>query len=116
MAVLGRLDSSLAKLFLIVLAVGVPLLAIHAFLRFNTARIQVADDHVRYHRGWPQRFPRDLPFVLIDQVYVRRGLAGRLFGGGTLAMRLTTGDRVYVPDLKDPEAACSELKLALGKG
>jgi len=49
---LGRIDTSLAKLFVIVLALGVPLLTIHAFLRFYTSRIQVADDHVRYHRGW----------------------------------------------------------------
>jgi len=110
---LGRIDTSLAKLFVIVLALGVPLLTIHAFLRFNTTRVQTCDAFVRYHPGWPKRFLVDLPFALIDHVSVKRGLSGRIFGGGTLVIHLTIGEKIFVPDLSEPDRACAEARAAL---
>lgn len=110
---LERGDSALARLVLLVITVGVPLLAAHALLRFYTSRVQIAEDHIRYHLGWPKRLPVDVPLVLIDSTRVRRGLSGRLFGGGTLEITLTTGQRINVPDLKDPENVQTALNEAI---
>ncbi|MFK5978664.1 MAG: PH domain-containing protein [Rhizobiaceae bacterium] len=111
--VLGRGEGTLAKLFVLVLAVGVPLLTIHAFLRFNTTRVQMCDAFIRYHPGWPKRFLVDLPYALVEKVSIRRGLSGRIFGGGTLVLHLTIGEKVYVPDLSDPDGACDAARAAL---
>lgn len=106
----GRSDDATARLLFIVLAVGVPLLAVHAFLRYQTVRVQVMADAVRYHPGWPRDMPVDMPLDLIDRVRVKRGLSGRLFGGGTLVMDLTTGERASVADLDNPQVACAAIE------
>ncbi|MEZ5791981.1 MAG: PH domain-containing protein [Nitratireductor sp.] len=108
-----RGGGALARLFLIVMAIGVPLLAAHAFLRFQTIRVQVLNDAVRYHPGWPRDLPIDMPLALIDKVSVKRGLSGHLFGGGTLVMELTTGEKAAIADLAEPEAAKSEIDAAM---
>ena len=109
----GRGDGALARIFVIVLAVGVPLIAAHSFLRFQTIRVQMLSDAVRYHPGWPKDLPVDMPLDLVARAEVRRGLAGRLFGGGTLVMVLTTGERVAIADLADPEGAKAEIDAML---
>ncbi|MEC9343092.1 MAG: PH domain-containing protein [Pseudomonadota bacterium] len=96
---------ALTRLVVIVMAVGVPLLAVHAFLRYQTIRVQVLPDTVRYHSGWPRDLPIDMPLELIDRVRVKRGLSGMLFGGGTLIMDLATGEKAAIADLNDPGGA-----------
>ena len=108
-----RGGGALARLFLIVMAIGVPLLAAHAFLRYQTIRVQVLNDAVRYHPGWPRDLPIDMPLALIDRVSVKRGISGMIFGGGTLVMELTTGERAAVADLADPEAAKAEIDAVM---
>jgi membrane protein YdbS with pleckstrin-like domain len=105
----GMTGGALSRLALIVLTIGVPLVAAHAFLRLETTRVQVLDDVVRYHAGWPRDMPVDMPFELIDRVDIRRGLSGRIFGGGTLVLRLTTGESAAIADLADPYAAKAEM-------
>lgn len=101
----GRGGFALTRLVVIVMAVGVPLLAAHAFLRYETIRLQILDQVVRYHPGWPRDLPVDMPYELIERVGVKRGLSGVIFGGGTLVMFLTTGEKAAVADLAEPEKA-----------
>ena len=105
LAFLGKSDSGLARLFIVVMAVGVPLLAAHAFLRFQTIRLQVNVGHLLCHPGWPKELPIDVPPEMIESVRVRRGLSGRLFGGGTVVIELVTGNTVAIADLAEPEKA-----------
>ena len=109
----GLGGGSIARLVLLVIAVGVPLLAAHAFLRFETIRVQVLDGGVRYHPGWPKDMPVDMPFELIERIEVKRGLSGRMLGGGTLVMQLTTGERVAIADLAHPAAAQQDIAVRL---
>ena len=102
-----------ARLVIIVMAIGVPLLAAHAFLRYATIRLQVLASAVRYHPGWPRDLPVDMPFELIERVRVTRGLSGLIFGGGTLVMDLTTGARAAVADLADPDGAKAQIEKRL---
>ncbi len=105
LAYLGKSDSGLARLFIVVMAVGVPLLAAHAFLRFQTIRLQINEKHLLCHPGWPKELPIDVPPEMIDSVKVRRGLSGRLFGGGTVVIKLVTGNTIAIADLANPEKA-----------
>lgn len=100
--------SELFRLFVIVLALGVPLIAAHAFLRYETARVQVLPDRIRYHPGWPKDVPLDIPRELILRLAVKRGFAGLVFGGGTLVIETTAGTRVAIADLADPQKVVRE--------
>ena len=113
LAAMGKSDSGLARLFIVVMAIGVPLLAAHAFLRFQTIRLQVSDGHVFCHPGWPKELPIDVPLGVIRDVKVRRGLSGRLFGGGTVVLDLVTEGTVVVADLSEPERAKEIIDVAL---
>ena len=111
----GKDTHELMRLIFIVMSVGVPLLAAHAFLRFQTVRVQVLANAVRYHPGWPRDVPIDMPLDLIDRVRVRRGLAGLVFGGGTLVMDLTTGQKATIADLGDPSGAREAIEVRMNE-
>jgi len=98
----GRSEMALFRLFAIVMAVGVPLLAAHAFLRYETVRVQLMPETLRYHPGWPKDMAIEIPRELITGLYVKRGLSGWLFGGGTLIVKTSTRNRVAIADLKSP--------------
>lgn len=108
----GRSDTALFRLFALVVGVGVPLLAAHAFLRYSTVRIQLREGLLRYHPGWPKDTPTEIPQELIDRVFVKRGLAGRLMGGGTVVIVTTAGNRIAIADLRDPEAVVRSFNAA----
>jgi len=97
--------TNLARLFIVVMAVFVPLLAAHAFLRYQTIRVQVNDDCLFCHPGWPKDLPIEVPVAMIENVLVKRGLSGRLFGGGTLVLELVAENKIIIADLAEPEKA-----------
>jgi Bacterial PH domain len=99
----GMRHTAIARLLLIVLTVGVPLITAHAFLRRQTIRIQVLSKGIRYHPGWPRDLPVDLPYDLIERIKVKKSLVSWLFNTGTLVIDLTTGERVAIADLYRPE-------------
>lgn len=101
-------SSALFRLGAIVLGVGVPLLTVHAFLRYSTVRLQLMDRQLRYHKGWPEDASVEVPYELISSLRVKRGLAGRLFGGGTIVIQLTTGTKIAIADIFDPSGAKAE--------
>lgn len=105
LALLGKSDTGLARLFIVVMAVGVPLLAAHAFIRYQTIRLQISKDGVLCHPGWPKELPINIPLQMISSVRIRRGLSDRLFGGGTVIIELVTGGQIAIADLSDPEDA-----------
>ena len=109
----GKSDGGIARLCLFVMSVGVPILALHAFLRHQTIRVQVIESNVRYHPGWPADQPTDMPLDLIERVRVRRGIAGRILHAGTLVLDLTTGQKVAVADLRDPDRAADAIEAAM---
>lgn len=110
LAALGKSDSGLARLFIVVMAIGVPILAAHAFLRYQTIRLQVCDGHAFCHPGWPKDLPVDVPLQMVKDVKVRRGLAGRIFGGGTVIIELITEGKVVVTDLAEPQMAADTIE------
>ena len=105
LAIAGKSDSNLARLFIVVMSVFVPLLAAHAFLRYQTIRLQVNEECLLCHPGWPKDLPIEVPLMIVKKVVVKRGLSGRLFGGGTVVLHLSAENKVVVADLADPDAA-----------
>jgi membrane protein YdbS with pleckstrin-like domain len=108
-------DTNLARLFIVVMAVFVPLLAAHAFLRYQTIRVQVNEDCLFCHPGWPKDLPLEVPVAMIEDVVVKRGLSGRLFGGGTLILHLVAENKVVIADLAEPDAAKEAILNAISK-
>lgn len=111
----GMGQTGLARICFIVVAVGAPFLGAYAFLRYQTIRVQINENDIICHPGWPKDLPIDVPISVISRVRVRRGLAGRLFGGGTLMLQLSTGSTISVPDLKDVRDACKLIEAAIKK-
>ncbi len=108
-------DSNLARLFIVVMSVFVPLLAAHAFLRYQTIRVQVNDDCLFCHPGWPKDLPVEVPVAMIESVNIKRGLSGRLFGGGTLVLNLVAENKVVIADLAEPEKAQEAILHVISK-
>lgn len=106
--VMDLTSSALFRLGAIVLGVGVPLLTVHAFLRYSTVRLQLMDRHLRYHRGWPEDASVEVPYELISTLRVKTGIVGSIFGGGTIVIQLTTGTRIAVADIHNPHGAKAE--------
>lgn len=100
---IGMRHTAVARLLLIVLTVGVPLITVHGFLRRQTIRVQVLSRGIRYHSGWPRDLPVDLPYDLIERIRIRKSLVSWLFNTGTLVIDLTTGASVAIADLYRPE-------------
>lgn len=107
-------SGSLFRLCAIVLGIGVPLLGVQAFLRHQTVRLQFFADNLRYHPGWPEDSPAEIPYALIENLKVKRGLSGRVFGGGTIVIKLTTGSKIAVADLERPLEAVAEFNRLAG--
>lgn len=106
---MGLSGGGLARLFIIVLAIGVPILFAHAFLRYQTIAIEIFEEHLLYHTGWPKSEPVNLPFGMIKSARATRGLSGRLFGGGTVVLKLLAGEEIGVADVEKPELVVERL-------
>ena len=113
LAITERSDGSLARLFIVVISIGVPLLAGHAFLRYQTIRLQVNADRLLCHPGWPKEIPIEVPFETIDKVEIKRGLYGHIFDGGTIVIHLKTHGKIAIADLSDPETVRQEIFTAM---
>ena len=107
--VMGKSGGDLARLFIVVLAVGVPLLLAHAFLRYQTISIVIFDSHMQYHTGWPKAEPVKLPYAVIDKIKYTRGLSGRIFGGGTVILQLVAGEAIGIADVEKPAEATANV-------
>ncbi len=97
---LGRSGDNLARLFIVVLAIGVPILFAYAFLRYQTISIEVFEKYLRYRRGWPKVDPVVIPYALIKKVDFSRGHLGGLFGGGAVTLQLEAGAVIAIADVE----------------
>jgi len=110
---IGMGQTGLARICFIVIAVGAPFLGAYAFLRYQTIRVQINENDIICHPGWPKDLPIDVPISIISRVRVKRGLAGRFFGGGTLMLQLSTGSTISIPDLRNVGDACRMIDAAI---
>lgn len=104
-----RENGPLARVCMIVLAIGVPLLLAHAGLRLSTTRLELHTAYLEAHPGFPARDPVTIPYAAVSRTTVRRGLSGWITGAGSLIIERENGLPVTVSGLSDPDAAVAEL-------
>ncbi len=113
---LGKGDGAFARLCIVVLALGVPLLLANALLRYFTIHIRFLSDTIIVHPGFPRRNAREIAYPLIRDVRVSQGMSGKLSNSGTLILELVTGQRVAIGDLAEPHKVESAMELRLDDG
>ena len=109
----GRGGEDFARLLLLICAVGTPLLLAHALMRYRAARIELQPAAITVSRGWPHGRGRVIPVGDVAAVRVRRSVFGRLFGTGSLELRLRDGEDIAVGDLGHPERIADALRAKL---
>ncbi len=108
----GEANGALARVCLLVLAVGVPMLFVHAGLRFTTTRLRIGKRAVIMRLGWPRRRLDSVKLREITRVDLRRGIAGRLFDTGTVVLITRTGVRHSISDIAAPQSLVAALRAA----
>ncbi len=106
-------DSNLARLFIVVMSVFVPLLAAYAFLRYQTIRLQINEDCIYCHPGWPKDLATKVHLSMIEKIDIKQGLTGALFGGGSLLLYLTDGSNIEISNLANPNDAKKTILKAI---
>lgn len=108
----GKADFAFARFFIITMAVMVPLLIAWAFLRFQTIGLQLGDQVISFHGGWPQDEQDVIALQEVVEVKTHSGFLSRMFGGGDLVIKC--GERsVTVRGLADPASAANAIQDAL---
>lgn len=105
----GRGEGALARVSLLILVLGVPLLLAHAGLRLSTTRLTLRGALLEAHPGFPARDPVTVSYRAITSVTVRRGLSGWITGAGSLVIARETGAPVIVAGLAKPDAVLADL-------
>ena len=103
-------SGGMARAALLVLAVGVPLLIVHAGLRFANGRLELGSKELIARPGWPVRRERHVAYAHIADVKLRRGLIGRALDVGSLVITDRNGDHTVMPDLADPQSVLQALQ------
>lgn len=111
LALHGREHGALGRLLMLVCALGVPMLLVHAFLRYMSTCVTVTKSAVILERGWPRRQPITVVLGDVADAGTRRPLMGRLFGSGALIVKTRRNRRFVVNDLDDPDALAETLRL-----
>lgn len=96
-------SGGVSRAALLVVAVGVPLLFVHAGLRFVNGRLELGADELVARPGWPVRRERHVSYAHVVDVRLRRGVIGRLVDVASLIVVDRNGDRTVMPDLAQPK-------------
>lgn len=110
---LGHGDWALARLALLVAIFGVPLLLVHAYLKYSVLGLLIARRELLVRRGWIRPKWRRYRFGEVSAAAVQRGLVGRLTEAGTLVVTLRDGRRIRLDDLRSPDEAARQIQQRL---
>ncbi|MCY0147982.1 hypothetical protein OEG84_09735 [Hoeflea sp. G2-23] len=105
----GRGGGHLARVSMLVLVIGVPILLVHAGLRLSTTRLTLRGAHLEAHPGFPARDPVIVAYASITGLSVRRGLSGWLTGAGSLIIERGAQPRVIVSGMARADSALLEV-------
>ncbi len=105
----GRGEGALARVCLLVLVIGVPLILAYAGLRLSTLGLTLRGAHLEAHQGFPARDPVVVAYPAMTGLALRRGLSGWLTGAGSLVIQRENGPPLVVAGLADPDGALSDL-------
>ncbi|MBV1759523.1 MAG: hypothetical protein KUA41_00190 [Hoeflea sp.] len=109
----GRGEGALARVCLVVLVIGVPLILAYAGLRLSTLGLTLRGAHLEAHPGFPARDPVIVAYPAVTGLSIKRGLSGWLTGAGSMVIERKNGPTVVVAGLADPEGARADLSVRL---
>lgn len=109
----GRGEGALARVCLLVLVIGVPLILAYAGLRLSTLGLTLRGAHLEAHPGFPVRDPVSVAYPAVTRLVLKRGLSGWLTGAGSLVIERENGPPVVVAGLADPDSAIADLSARL---
>jgi hypothetical protein len=108
----GHAGGPIARICLIVLIVGVPVIAVYAALRAATLGVRLEPHALVLLRGFPARRPVLVPWQDVAEVSV----VGRFFArAGTLVVEDVQGTRTAVHDLKSADEAAILIRARIGR-
>lgn len=106
----GRGGGALARVCLLVVILGVPVLIAYAGLRLSTTRLTLRGAHLEAHAGFPARDPVIVAYPAVTGVSLRHGLSGWITGAASLVIERDNGAPVIVPGLSFADAALADLR------
>lgn len=101
----GQSHSALARICMFVLVLGVPLISAYNLLRYATLGIKLNETFLKVHSGFPSRDPIEIPYILIKDVKIVKGLAGRWTGAASLQIFMSSGKPITIAALIYPKQA-----------
>jgi len=111
----GKSSGWVAQLFIASLAIVLPLLFAAAFLRYQTVRVQLIDDALLYHPGWPKDAAKELPISKIASIGVHQGFIDRFFDSGDLLIVTDGNETIELEGLESPDVLLSLINEKIGK-
>lgn len=111
----GKGNTALAKISLLVILIVVPVLAIHAYLRLVSLGLMFGRDFIVYRQGWLRPRWKRLRIEDLSHASVVQGPVARWFGGGGVILSKTDGSDVCLYDLADPGTVARRITNHIGK-
>lgn len=97
----GDISSGIARLAIIVLIAGVPLLLAHAILRYLSTGIRLFDEFAKLNPGFPRYGSREILYSDIADIELNPSILPTK--SGTVTIRLISGEKLAVCDLDHPQ-------------
>ncbi len=93
------------------LAIGVAFW-LNLMIRKWTTEIAITDRRVIYKRGWIARSTDEMGLRRIEEINLKQGVIGRLFGYGKVRIQGTGVGALILPDIDDPMTFRKQLSEA----
>ena len=101
------------------LLLGVFIIGIYIFARMmiwmKTTEIAVTDRRIVIKRGWIKRSTEELSLSSVEEVNVKQGFWGRVFGFGELTIGGTGTGELHTPSIADPVEFRQSISEARGR-
>ena len=111
--VVGKGDTALARILLLVLLLVVPLLLVRAYLRYASFGLLIGRRALTYRQGWMRPGWRRLQLDALTGVRASISPLGRILGGGALVITRFDGGDITLHDMELPEEAARQISRRL---
>ncbi|HDL16501.1 MAG TPA: PH domain-containing protein [Rhizobiales bacterium] len=111
--VVGKGDTALARILLLVLLLVVPVLLVRAYLRFVTFGLVIGRRALTYRQGWLRPGWHRIQLDTLTGVRASMNPLGRMLGGGALILTRLDGGDICLNDVEFPEEAARQISRRL---
>jgi len=111
--IVGKGDTELARILLLVLLLVAPVLLVRAYLRLVSFSLHVGRQALSYRRGWIRPRWHRLQINSLTSVRASVNPLGRIFGGGALIITRLDGGDIRLYDVASPQLAARHISRRL---